>query len=144
MWLLDTNVVSELRKVSSGRDVDPTFAAWAAARPSGQDWISVVTTFELELGVQRIERRDATQGRLLRAWLEGPVTSEFQGRALALDADVMRRAAGLHVPDPRPERDAFIAATALEHGLGVVTRNSKDFAATGVELIDPWVDTPVP
>ncbi|TDD66609.1 type II toxin-antitoxin system VapC family toxin [Jiangella aurantiaca] len=138
MWLLDTNVVSELRKASAGREVASSFAAWARSRPAGLDFVSVVTIYELELGVRRIERRDADQGRVLRAWLDGPVSHEFRGRVITLDVDVMRRAAGLHIPDPRPERDAFIAATALHHGLGLVTRNTKDFASLGLELLNPW------
>jgi predicted nucleic acid-binding protein len=97
-----------------------------------------ITLLELELGVLQIERRDAAQGMMLRAWLDGQVMPAFDGRILAVDADVVRRCARLHVPDPRSERDALITATALIHGMTVVTRNTGDFEATGVVLLNPW------
>ncbi len=93
---------------------------------------------EIDIGIGRVERRDADQGKRLRAWLDDTVLDAFDGRILAVDLAVARRAARLHVPDPRPERDALIAATADEHGMTVVTRNTKDFAPTGAPVIDPW------
>jgi predicted nucleic acid-binding protein len=93
---------------------------------------------EIELGVLLLERRDHEQGRVLRQWLERGVLIGFAGRILPVDVGVARRASQLHVPNPRPERDAYSAATALEHGLTVVTRNIADFEPTGVPLIDPW------
>lgn len=137
MFVLDTNVVSELRKVRSGK-ADPHVAAWADAVDAGSLHLSSVTVLELELGVLQLERKDARQGALLRTWLDTLVLPEFNGRILAIDAAVAQRCARLHVPDPRAERDALIAATALVHGMTVVTRNTADFEATGVPLLNPW------
>lgn len=137
MYLLDTNVVSELRKVEEGK-ADSNVSAWEASVNQGECFISSMTLMELEVGVLRMERHDATQGALLRAWLDQRVVPEFAGRVLAVDEAVARRCARLHVPDPRPERDALIAATALIHGMTVVTRNVTDFAPTGALLFNPW------
>lgn len=137
MYLLDTNVVSELHKAIRGKG-DPRVTAWLAQMDIAVCFLSAVTMMELEIGVLRMERRDASQGALLRAWLDQRVTLEFSGRVLPVDEAVARRCARLHVPDPRPERDALIAATALVHGLTVVTRNLSDFAPTGVSLFNPW------
>ena len=137
MFLLDTNVISELRKVGDGR-ADPHVRSWISAHDATRFYISALTVMELEIGVLRIERRGPGQGARLRAWLTEQVLPEFTDRTLPVDSVVARRCAGLHVPDPRSERDALIAATALVHGMSVVTRNVRDFEATGVALIDPW------
>lgn len=137
MYLLDTNVVSELHKAIRGKG-DIRVTAWLAQADMTACFLSTMTLMELEIGVLRMERRDAAQGALLRAWLERRVIPEFDGRMLPVDEAVVRRCARLHVPDPRPERDALIAATALAHRLTVVTRNVADFAPTGVSLLDPW------
>lgn len=137
MYLLDTNVVSELRKVRAGK-ADANVAAWADAVDAAELHISVITLQEIEIGVLIVERRDATQGRLLRTWLEGHVLPAFAGRIMPIDEAVARRGARLHVPDPRPVRDALIAATALVHGMTVVTRNVADFASTGAATMNPW------
>ena len=137
MFLLDTNVVSELRKVGSGK-AEASVVDWARGVETATLYLSVISLLELELGVLQIERRDATQGAMLRAWLDGQVMIAFDGRILPVDAAVAKRCAGLHVPDPRAERDALIAATALTHGMTVVTRNAADFRATGVALVNPW------
>ncbi len=137
MYLLDTNVISELRKVKSGKAA-PAVVAWAQKQAPGNLYLSVVTLMELEIGVLQIERRDLAQGLLLRAWLENQVYSAFQRRILAIDHLVARRCAQLHVPDPRAERDALIAASALVHGMTVVTRNTADFKASNVALLNPW------
>ena len=137
MYVLDTNVVSELRKVRMGK-ADPNVAAWSESIDAGDLFVSVITIMELELGVLSIERKDATQGAMLRAWLDQHVLPEFSGRTLPVDTAVAQRCARLHVPDKRGERDALIAATALVHGMAVVTRNVDDFQSTGVTLLNPW------
>jgi hypothetical protein len=137
MYLLDTNVISELRKVGDGK-ADATVLAWVSGIDAGEMFISALTLMELEIGILRVERRDAEQGTRLRNWFETQVCPEFEDRNLSVDAAIARRCARLHVPDPKSDRDALIAATALEHGLTVVTRNLTDFAATGVPLINPW------
>ncbi|MDP4024532.1 type II toxin-antitoxin system VapC family toxin [Methylobacterium sp. NEAU 140] len=136
-FLLDTNVVSELRKVGDGR-ADANVVRWISGSDAAAFQVSAITLMELELGVRLAERRDPAQGARLRAWLEARVMPEFAGRVLPVDTAVALRCAGLHVPDPRPERDAFIAATALVHGMVVVTRNIADFRPTGVQVIDSW------
>ena len=137
MFVLDTNVVSELRQGKTRR-ADLNVAAWAASVPPGDLYVSAMTIMEIELGVRRIELRDAGQGRVLRAWVDGQVRPAFQGRVLAFDEEAALRCAGLHVPDDRSDRDAIIAATALVHAMTVVTRNTADFAPTGVALLNPW------
>lgn len=137
MFVLDTNVVSELRKVRAGK-ADPGVSAWAADAPTEALFISAITVLELETGVLLVQRRDPGQGALLRRWLDQHVLPAFQGRVLPVDTAVAQRCAALHVPDPRSERDALIAATALVHHMTVVTRNVADFAATGVNLLNPW------
>lgn len=137
MLLLDTNVVSELRKVGDGR-ADPGVMAWLAGTDASSCYVSALTLMELEIGILRVEQRDPAQGNLLRRWMESRVMPEFAERTLPVDTAVALRCARLHVPDPRAERDALIAATALVHGMRVVTRNVADFAATGVPLLNPW------
>jgi len=137
MYVLDTNVVSELRKVKAGK-ADVNVAAWTATVDAASLFISAITVMELEMGVLQIERRDAGQGAMLRSWLDHHVMPEFSGRVLPIDSIVAQRCARLHVPDRRAERDALIAATALVHGMTVVTRNVADFIATGVTMCNPW------
>ena len=137
MFLLDTNVLSELRKVGDGK-ADANVTAWLSSVDAATLYLSAMTLMEIELGILRIERRDAAQGARLRAWMTHHVLPEFQDRTLPVDAVVALRCASLHVPDPRAERDALIAATALVHGMTVVTRNIADFEATGVALLNPW------
>jgi predicted nucleic acid-binding protein len=137
MYVLDTNFVSELRKAKAG-NANQRVIAWASSVPAGSLYISAITVLELEMGVLQIERRDRAQGSVMRAWLDEHVMPAFAGRILAVDAPVALRCARLHVPDRVAERDALIAATALVHGMTVVTRNVGDFATTKAALIDPW------
>lgn len=138
MFVLDTNVVSELRKVRSGK-AHPRVAEWASGVASGQMFLSAITIHELEHGVLLAERADPNRGSVLRSWLNESVASAFANRILAVDELVARRAAALHVPDPAPFRDALIGATALVHRMAVVTRNVKDFERFDeVDLVDPW------
>jgi len=138
-YLLDTNVLSELRMLGDGK-ADTRVVAWVGARDAARFFISAITILELERGILAVQRRDIVQGARLCAWLDTRVRPEFAGRILAIDDAVATRCAHLCVPDRRNEADALIAATALVHGLAVVTRNTRDFEGTGVVLIDPWRD----
>ncbi|MBB3656064.1 hypothetical protein FHX15_001277 [Rhizobium sp. BK650] len=136
-FLLDTNVISELRKIGDGK-ADANVVAWFGAKDAASFYISAITILELERGVLGVQRRDAAQGARLRSWLDNRVRPEFAGRILPVDDAIATRCAHLHIPDRRNEVDALIAATALIHGLTVVTRNIRDFEGTGVVVIDPW------
>ena len=138
-YLLDTNVVSELRKIGDGK-ADARVAAWVDTEDAESFFISAITILELERGVLGIQRRDAAQGARLRAWLDNHVRPEFAGRILPIDDQIAKRCAHLHIPDRRNEVDALIAATALVHGLTVATRNVRDFEGTGVVVVNPWQD----
>lgn len=137
MFLLDTNIVSELRKIRAGK-ADLQVSRWADSVEATDLYISAVTLEELEIGILLLERRDARQGAMLRTWLNQHVLPGFADRILPIDAAVALRSAQLHVPDPRSIRDAYIAATALVHGFCLVTRNEGDFASTDVHVINPW------
>lgn len=135
MFLLDTNVVSELRRPDKA---DRNVVAWANAIPAASFFMSAISILEIELGARLIGRKDAAQGAVLRTWIDSQILARFEDRVLAVDTAVAQRCAQLHVPNPRAERNALIAATALVHGLTVVTRNVVDFEPTGVMLINPW------
>lgn len=135
MFLLDTNVVSELRK----RSPDANVLRWSRSHMASSLFISSITLLELETGVLRVERRDPIQGAAFRTWLEHHVLKAFAGRILAVDTAVAKRCSQLHIPDPRSECDALIAATALVHGMTVVTRNTADFQPCNVALLNPWI-----
>jgi len=137
MFVLDTNVVSELRKVRLGR-ADKNVAQWADSVDSVDLYLSAITVQELEIGVLFAERRDPPQGAIFRAWLDRHVLPAFAGRILSVDTAVAQRSAKLHVPDPRSVRDCLITATALVHRMTVVTRNVADFESSGVALLNPW------
>lgn len=141
MYVLDTNVVSELRKAQLGK-ADTNVVAWAQSVDAADLFVSVITIMELELGVLSVERRDTAQGAVLSTWLGQRVLPEFSNRTLPVDTAVAQRCARLHVPDKRGERDALIAATALTHGMAVVTRNVADFKSTGVAIVNPWEALP--
>ncbi len=140
MYILDTNVISELRKAKKAH---PNVKKWAERVASASLYISVISVLELEIGILLVERRDNQQGAILRAWMDLHVLPTFSGRILSIDTAVAQRCAmlhvpALHVPNPRSDRDALIAATALVHGLTVATRNVADFELTGVGVLNPW------
>jgi predicted nucleic acid-binding protein len=135
MFLLDTTVISELRRPQKA---DRNVVAWASTIPAASFFLSAISILEIELGALLSARKDAAQGAVLRAWIDGQILPRFEGRILPVDTAVAQRCARLHVPDPRPQRDALIAATAMVHGLTVVTRNVADFEPAGVALLNPW------
>lgn len=136
MYVLDTNVISELRQGKANQS--PAVRAWAASQPARQLFLSAICILELERGVLALEHKTPPQGSALRAWLTG-VRATFAGRILPFTDHTATLCAAMHVPNPRSERDAMIAATALEHGMAVVTHNVADFKGTGVQLVDPFV-----
>jgi toxin FitB len=135
MYVLDTDVVSHLRRPEKAH---PNVTAWASNTPVTLHFISSITLLELERGILSMERKDAAQGAVLRAWMDSQILVRFSGRILPVDIAVAQRCAKLHVPDPKPERDALIAATALVHSMTVVTRNVEDFKLTDVDILNPW------
>lgn len=137
MWLLDTNVISEMRKIRTGR-ADPSVVRWSKSLVQNDMYLSAITIFEMEIGVLKLMRKDIMQAQVLEEWLHKSVLPEFDGRILGVDTDVSLRCAALHTNQTKPYRDSLIAATALVHGLTVVTRNVKDFVRTGVKVLNPW------
>jgi predicted nucleic acid-binding protein len=135
MYLIDTNVLSELRR---RHRTHPNVGAWADSVHIRDLFLSAITILEIEAGALMICRRDEAQGAKLRTWIDDSVLPAFRGRILSVDVAVAQRCARLHVPDHRTERDALIAATALVHRLKVVTRNIRDFRPMGVDLVNPW------
>lgn len=137
MYLLDTNVVSELRKVKSGK-ADSSVTSWSNSIDPMVMFVSSITIHELELGILQAERSDIAQGKVLRKWMTEHVLPVFENRIIAIDKDVALRSAGYHVPNPKPYRDTLIAACAVVHNMTVVTRNISDFQLTGVKTLNPW------
>ncbi len=137
MYVLDTNVISELRKAHT-RAVDAHVLAWSKRVDPQLLYLSAVTMMELEIGILLMERRNPRQGARLRSWMTGQVMPVFSARILAVDSAVALRCAALHIPNPRPYRDSLIAATALVHGMTVVTRDVDHYAPTGVPVLNPW------
>ena len=135
MYLLDTNVISAFRRPDR---LPASVQAWAASVEAADFYLSAITVLEIGQGILAKTRSDSAQGAILRAWFDDDVLSAFEGRIIPFDATIARKCASLHVPDPRPERDAMIAATAIVHGLTVVTRNISDFAKLQADLLDPW------
>jgi len=134
MYLLDTNVISELRKAAKANN---HVVQWAGQVDSQLMHISAMSILEIRLGILAVQRKDSTQAAILNHWLMEQVIPAFTGRILSVDAAIALRCAELHVPNPRSDRDALIAATALVHKLTVVTRNTKDFP--DVTTINPWL-----
>ena len=137
MYLLDTNVISELRHGKPKQS--PAVRAWAADKEMSRLFLSAITVLELEKGVQALERKQPPQGGALRDWLDH-VKTAFADRILPFNEDTAVLCAAMHFPQPKPERDAMIAATALQHRMTLVTRNVIDFENTGLALINPFVD----
>jgi predicted nucleic acid-binding protein len=138
MFLLDTNVISELRKSAAGK-ANRGVTAWANETPAALMFMSVISLHELEHGVLLAERSDPAKGAVLRAWLDNSVMGAFQERIIEVAAPIALQAAALHVPDPAPYRDAFIGATALVHGLTMITRNVTDFERfADLNVLNPW------
>jgi len=135
MFLLNTNVISELRRPDRA---NPNLVKWADSTPAAQVFLSAMSLLEIERGALQIARKDEAQGKILRAWIDDHILARFESRILAVDGTIALRCARLHIPDPRSERDALIAATAFVHGMTVVTRNVSDFTGTGVNLLNPW------
>ena len=133
-YLLDTNVLSDLCRGAS-----ESLETWFAEQSTADLAISTITLLELDVGVRRLHHRDPTTGGLLRVWLEEIVRPMFVGRTLAVDELVALEASRLQAVDPMPDMDALIAATALSHGLTLVTRNTADMARSGVAVLNPWL-----
>lgn len=138
MFLLDTNVISEIRKIKAGR-ADPHVADWAKSVELESLYVSAITIQELETGVLLAERRHPITGAILRDWFDNRVLETFDQRILSVDTDVARQAAALHVPDPAPVSDSLIAATALAHNMILVTRHTGDFRRFPMpSVLNPW------
>jgi predicted nucleic acid-binding protein len=137
MFVIDTNVISEIRKVKSGR-ADKNVAQWAKRVDLSLCYLSVVTIHELEVGIFQAELKDKQKGKTLRNWLNTQVLPTFSKRIIEISLPIIRQSATLNSPKLRPFRDCLIASTALVYGMSVVTRNAADFESTGVTLINPW------
>ena len=135
MFLLDTNVISELRQGKPQQSA--AVRSWAEEQPVQRLYMSSITVLELEMGVLRMQRKDRSRGNVLRAWV-GAVFQQFDRQVLALAAETSRRCAVMHIPDAKCMRDSMIAATALQHGLALFTRNVADFEGIKITLINPW------
>lgn len=138
MFILDTNVISELRQGKPNQSIE--VRNWASAQPGSRLFLSAITILELEIGIMALERKTPPQGSALRCWLNG-VRTAFAGRIMPFTDNTATVCASLHMPNPRSGHDAMIAATAMEHGFTVVTRNVEDFSGMGVELLNPWLPT---
>jgi toxin FitB len=137
MYLLDTNVLSELRKIKAGK-ADKRVKRWANLVDSNDLYLSAITVQEIDIGVLLLERKDPIQAQVFRRWLEDQVLPSFGNRILPVDISVARKSAFFHIPNPKPMRDSLIAATAAAHSMIVVTRNVSDFDLPNVTVLNPW------
>ncbi|HHW7569737.1 TPA: type II toxin-antitoxin system VapC family toxin [Mannheimia haemolytica] len=137
MYLLDTNIISEIRKINTGK-ANQGVIDWLSAVPENQLYTNAIVLMEVERGVSAKERKDKQQGAILRKWLEQVIKPFFAQRTLTIDAQTSQVCAKLHIPDHAPENDAWIAANAIQHNFILVTHNTNNFARTGVKLLDPF------
>jgi predicted nucleic acid-binding protein len=137
-FLLDTNAISEIRR---GRNL--SVQAWAAAVSDGDLHLSVLTLGEIRKGIERLRVRDAPQADVFAVWL-AELETRFAQRILPVDTPIAQEWGRLNASTPRNTVDSLIAATALVHGLTVVTRNTADFDGCEVGLLNPWVYQPPP
>jgi predicted nucleic acid-binding protein len=138
-YLIDTNIASELRKAHRAH---PLVSSWSSHLAQTDMFLSIMTIMEIEAGHLRLASKDPVRAKLFREWLHLQIIPDYEGRILTADLEVALQLAALHVPTKRSERDAILAATALVHGLVVVTRNVKDFTGTGVKLLNPFEADP--
>lgn len=137
MYLLDTNVISEIRKVNAGK-ANAGVTQWTKKTSQSLMYVSVISLMEIEQGILRLERKDTVQACLLKDWFHNIVLPSFDNNVVNIDKNIALTCATLHVPDQKPANDSLIAATALIHDLTLVTRNTKDFEQTGVKLFNPF------
>lgn len=137
MYLLDTNVISEIRKVNAGK-ANAGVTQWTKKTSQSLMYVSVISLMEIEQGILRLERKDTVQACLLKDWFHNIVLPSFDNNVMNIDKNIALTCATLHVPDKQPANDSLIAATALVHDLTLVTRNTKDFEQIGVKLFNPF------
>jgi predicted nucleic acid-binding protein len=135
MYVLDTNVISELRKL---KRVDRAVLRWLESVPIEAQYLSAISIFEVELGIIKAERTNNEEAIAYKTWLNRKVLPSFAGRILPLNEKIAVVFARMMAPKTRPYRDAIIAATAQHHGYAVVTRNVRDFVELPVRVINPW------
>lgn len=140
MYLLDTPVIAELRRAKSGL-ADEHVTRWASNVPAQNLFVSVLSLLELESGIAEVQRKDRALGAALHTWIDVTVPAAFEGRILSVDLAVTKKRATLPFSETK-DRDALLAATALTHGLTVVTRNLSSYRFSKVKLFNPWGYTP--
>lgn len=134
-FLLDTNVLSELRRPNQA---ERRVLNWFGTIAPAETFISAISIAELEQGAVKAERKQLPHAPVLRAWIDTYILRIYAGRILPVDAIIALQYGRLQPPDPLAYADVMIAATALVHGLTVVTRNTRHFAAFSVPLLNPW------
>ncbi|MCW9732591.1 type II toxin-antitoxin system VapC family toxin [Avibacterium sp. 20-15] len=137
MYFIDTNVLSEIRKIKSGK-ANQGVINWLSEINEQQIYTNIIVMMELERGILAKERKDPWQGKILRQWFEHTIKTGFSNRILHLNDKTAKICATLHIPDHCPENDAWIAASAIQYGLTLVTRNTADFSRMGVKLLNPF------